>query len=65
MGNATGDTAELTFGIDGFRDYFPEGCALIVSVSSFDATTMSATWTTNDECRPPAVDEGTLTMMRQ
>ena len=63
-GEATGGTAELTFGIDGFREYFPEGCALLVSVSSFDATTLNATWRTSDECRAPAVDAGTMTLMR-
>lgn len=64
-GNATGGTAELLFAIEGFPDYFPEGCGLSVSVSSFDAMTMEATWSTNDQCRPPAVDEGAMTLMRQ
>ena len=64
-GNATGGTAELLFAIEGFADYFPEGCGLSVSVSSFDATTMEASWTTNDQCQPPAVDEGMMVLMRQ
>lgn len=64
-GNATGSTADLTFEIDGFRDYFPEGCAILVDVSSFDATRLTGTWRTSDECRAPAVDLGTLTMTRQ
>lgn len=64
-GNATGGTAELLFAIEGFPDYFPEGCGLSLSVSSFDATTLEATWNTNGQCQPPAVDEGTMTLLRQ
>ena len=63
-GNAEGETAELSFKIEGFRDYFPEGCAIDLS-GSFDQTTLSGTWTTNDMCQPPAVDEGTMTLTRQ
>ena len=63
-GDATGGAAELTFEIEGFPEYFPEGCGIAADVT-FDATTMNATWETNDMCQPPAVDEGTLTMMRQ
>ena len=64
-GTATGATAELAFAIVGFPTYFAEGCAIDVSVTSFDQTTMQADWTTNDMCQPPAVDSGTLTFTRQ
>ena len=64
-GTATGTTAELAFEILGFPEYFAEGCAIDVSVTSFDQTTMQADWTTNDVCKPPAVDSGTLTFTRQ
>lgn len=60
-GEATGGTAELTFGMDGFRDCSGGVRTPRVSVSSFDATMLSSTWRTSDECRPPAVDEGTMT----
>ena len=63
-GNAEGETVELSFKIDGFRDYFPEGCAIDLT-GTFDATTLRGTWTTNDMCQPPAVDQGTITLMRQ
>ncbi len=63
-GTAMDMTAELAFSLDGFPQYFPEGCAIDVSITSFDATTMEATWATNDMCQPPAVDEGTLSFMR-
>ena len=63
-GTAMDMTAELSFTLDGFPEYFPEGCAIDVSVTSFDATTMEGTWATNDMCQPPAVDEGTLSFMR-
>jgi len=42
-----------------------EGCALALSVSSFDATTMQGTWATNTLCQAPVVDNGTMTMTRQ
>ena len=63
-GTAMDMTAELSFTLDGFPQYFPEGCAIDVSATSFDATTMEGTWATNDMCQPPAVDEGTLSFMR-
>ena len=65
-GVATGTTAELAFGfLAVFADYFGSpGCALEVSVSSFDETTMEATWATSDRCAP-ASDEGTLSFTRQ
>jgi hypothetical protein len=56
--------AELSFLLEGFADYFPEGCAIDASVSSFDEATLEATWETNDTCQPPAVDEGTLSLAR-
>ena len=66
-GTVTGASAELSFGfIEAFAAYFGNTeCALSVSVSSFTATTMSATWTTNTSCQPPAVDQGTLEFTRQ
>ncbi len=63
-GTAMDMTAELAFSLDGFPQYFPEGCGIDVSVTSFDATTMEATWATNDMCQPPAVDMGMLTFTR-
>jgi hypothetical protein len=63
-GTAMDMSAELSFSLDGFPQYFPEGCGIDVSVTSFDATTMEATWATNGSCVPPAVDMGTLTFMR-
>ena len=57
-------TAELSFSLDGFPQYFPEGCAIDVSVTSFDEMTMEATWATNGSCVEPVVDMGTLSFMR-
>ena len=66
-GTVTGASAELSFGfIETFAAYFGNTeCGLSVSVSSFTATTMSATWTTNTSCQAPAVDQGTLEFTRQ
>ena len=67
-GTVTGTTAELSFGfldIEVFRQYFAEGCALALTISSFTATTMEGTWMTNTSCQPPVIDNGTLTMTRQ
>ena len=68
-GTATGTTAELSFGfrddVEVFRQYFAPGCALSVTVTSFTATTLEATWTTNTSCVPPVTDSGALTLTRQ
>ena len=66
-GTVSGMTAALSFGfLDAFATYFGSTeCAIEVSVTSFDETTMEATWMTNDQCQPPAVDEGRLSFMRQ
>ena len=68
-GTATGATAELSFGfrddVEVFRQYFAPGCALSVTVTSFTATTLDGTWTTNTSCVPPVTDNGTLTLTRQ
>lgn len=67
-GTATGTTAELSFAfadVEVFRQYFAEGCALSVSISSFTATMADSTWMTNASCQPPVVDSGTLTLTRQ
>lgn len=66
-GTAAGTTAELSFGfLDAFAAYFGSSdCAIDVTVTSFDATTMEATWATNAMCQPPANDEGTLSFTRQ
>ena len=67
-GTVTGTAADLEFGfldIEVFRQYFAEGCALSVSVSSFTATTLEATWMTNASCQPPVIDNGALTLTRQ
>ncbi len=67
-GTVTGTTAELTFGfldIPVFRQYFAEGCALSLTVSSFTATTLEGTWATNMSCEPPVVDNGTMMLTRQ
>ena len=67
-GTVTGTTAELSFGfldIEVFRQYFAEGCALSLTISSFTATTMEGTWATNMSCQPPVIDNGTLTLTRQ
>ena len=66
-GTVTGATAELSFAfadVEVFRQYFAEGCALSVSISSFTATMADATWMTNASCQPPVVDNGTLTLTR-
>ena len=68
-GTATGTTADLSFGfrddVEVFRQYFAPGCALSVTVTSFTATTLEATWMTNTSCVPPVTDSGTLTLTRQ
>ena len=56
-------STELAFAIEGFPDYFPEGCAIAVT-ASFDETTMEGDWMTNASCVEPVVDMGTLTFMR-
>lgn len=67
MGTADGTTAELEFAfIEAFHSYFQgPDCALAVSVSSFSATTLTATWETNTSCPDNISDSGTLTLMRQ
>lgn len=66
-GTVSGTTAALTFGfLATYADYFGSAdCAIAVTVTSFSQTTMEATWTTNESCQAPAVDEGTLTFTRQ
>lgn len=66
-GSVSGTTAALTFGfLAVYADYFGSTeCAIAVTVTSFSQTTLEATWTTNDSCRAPAVDQGTLTFTRQ
>ena len=68
-GTAAGTTAELSFGfrddVEVFRQYFAPGCALSVTVTSFTATTLDGTWTTNTSCVPPVTDSGTVTLTRQ
>ena len=68
-GMVTGMTAELSFGfveIEAFAEYVDTSeCAIDVSVSSFDATMLEATWATNAMCEPPVVDEGTLSFTRE
>ena len=63
-GTVTGTTADLSFAFEGFRQYFADGCALALTVSSFTATTMEGTWTTNTSCQAPVVDQGTLSLTR-
>ena len=67
-GTATDTTAELSFAfrddVEVFRQYFAPGCALSVTVTSFTATTMEATWTTNTSCVPPVTDSGAMTLTR-
>lgn len=67
MGTADGTTAELEFAfIEAFHPYFGGAdCALAVSVSSFSATTLTATWEMNASCPDELFDSGTLTLMRQ
>ncbi len=67
-GTVTGTTAELAFGfldIPAFREYFAEGCALSLTVSSFTATTMDGTWATNMSCQPRVSDSGDMMLTRQ
>ena len=66
-GTAADTTADLTFGFaEVYHAYFGNpNCALAVSVTSFDATTLAANWTTNESCQAPIVDSGTLSFMRQ
>lgn len=64
-GTVTGTTADLSFAFEGFQQYFAPGCALALTVSSFTATTMEGTWTTNSSCQAPVVDQGTLSLTRQ
>ena len=64
-GTVTGTTAELEFLFEGFRQYFAEGCAVALSVASFDATMLEGSWTTNASCQPPVEDSGTMTMTRR
>lgn len=66
-GTVSGTTAALTFGfLAAYADYFGSAdCAITVTVTSFSQTMMEATWTTNESCQAPAVDEGTLTFTRQ
>ena len=68
-GTVTDMTAELSFGfleIEAFAQYVDTSeCAIDVSVSSFDATMLEATWATNAGCPPPFVDMGMLTFTRQ
>ena len=66
-GTVAGTTAELTFGfLEIFHSYLGNpDCGLAVSVTSFDATALAATWTTNASCRPPIQDNGTLSLTRQ
>ena len=65
-GTVTDMTAALSFGfLEAFTPYFGNpDCAIDVSVSSFDETTMEADWTTNESCQPPVVDMGTLSFTR-
>ena len=66
-GTVTGTTAELSFGFAAaFATYFGSTeCAIAVTVTSFSRTTLEGTWTTNESCQAPAVDQGTLTLTRQ
>ena len=66
-GTASDTTAELAFGFaEVFHPYFGNpNCGLAVSVTSFDAMTLMANWTTNESCQPPVVDSGTLSFTRQ
>ena len=66
-GSVSGTTATLEFAfLEIFAPYFGSpDCGLDVSVSSFDQTSLEATWNTNDSCTPPIVDMGTISFMRQ
>ena len=59
-GTVTGTTAELSFGFAAaFATYFGSTeCAIAVTVTSFSRTTLEGTWTTNESCQAPAVDQG-------
>lgn len=66
-GTVTGMAAELSFGfLPIFVPYLGSAdCVLVVSVTSFNETTLEAEWRTHESCQPPIVDQGTLTFMRQ
>ena len=66
-GTVSGNTAMLTLGfLEAFSAYFGSpDCGLAVDVTSFDETSLEATWASNDACQPPAVDRGTLSFTRQ
>ena len=66
-GTVTDTTAALSFGLLDALALLVGSveCAVDVSVTSFDETTMEATWKTNEACQMPFVDQGTLSFMRQ
>lgn len=66
-GTVTGTTAELSFGFaaEVASRFGNAECAIAVTVTSFSQTTLEGTWTTNESCQAPAVDQGTLTFTRQ
>ena len=66
-GTVTDTTAALSFGLLDALALLVGSveCAVDVSVTSFDETTMEATWETNEACQMPFVDQGTLSFMRQ
>lgn len=70
-GTATGTMADLSFGfrddVEVFRQYFPEGCAISVTVTSFTATMLEATWVLNELCTGNLAREtgGNITLTRQ
>ena len=66
-GTVTDTTAALSFGLLDELALLVGSveCAVDVSVTSFDETTMEATWETNEACQMPFVDQGTLSFMRQ
>ena len=66
-GTVTGTTAELSFGFapEVASRFGNTECAIAVTVTSFSQTTLEGTWTTNESCQAPAVDQGTLTFTRQ
>ena len=65
-GTVTGMTAALSFGfLEVFAPYFGNTeCAIDVTVTSFDAMMLEATWMTNNSCMEPVVDMGTLSFTR-
>ena len=65
-GMVTDMTAELSFGfLAAFAPYFGNTeCAIDVTVTSFDETTMEGTWETNASCEGNVNDMGTLTFTR-